>query len=553
MMKMKLYLSLMIICGLLVACVPATTTEAPPAAESEAPAADAAPSEPTEGGTLNYAFAQQIRDFNPLTATGGVQAEMIRLIFNSLIQYDVDLTEKIPALAESYEVSDDNLTIVFHLRDGVTWHDGEPFTAEDVEYTYTMALNPATGSIYTERLRSIEGAEAYSNGEADTVTGIEVIDDLTIAFTLSQPDAVFIEIAAVLSILPEHVLGDVAPESIREQPFMVSTPMGTGPFILENYTESQFIEFVRNDNYFRGAPRIERINWLIVDSDVTPAGLERGEIDITSHVPAADLERFIDNPDYKIYWQTSTVFCNITVNVEREYLTPEVRQAMLYAIDRETLVNEFHFGGQASIVWTHHLGHNWLLPNDELNEYPYDPDQARALLDAAGWDPAQVVDFTFGGGEPADEVLFMAQNLEDVGIDVELRSRGDGAAATQSFYEDIDHDIAWGCNEMGFDPHWTANYYLCDAIWANGGYNAQNYCNPELDALYEQARFTLDQEERKAIYQEAQKILNEDLSKIVIRLVIRPWVMRARVQDATPQYHGSAPNNNNIENWWLSE
>jgi ABC-type transport system substrate-binding protein len=164
-----------------------------------------------------------------------------------------------------------------------------------------------------------------------------------------------------------------------------------------------------------------------------------------------------------------------------------------------------------------------------------------------------VVDFTFAGGEPADEILFMAQNLEDVGIDVELRSRGDGAAATKSYYEDIDHDIAWGCNEMGFDPHWTANYYLCDAIWANGGYNAQNYCNPELDALYEEARFILDQEGRKEIYQEIQKILNEDMSKIVVRLVIRPWVMRARVQDATPQYHGSAPNNNAIEEWWLSE
>ncbi len=553
-MKMKLLLSCMIICGLLVACAaPATTTEAPAGAASEAPAAEAAPGEPTSGGTLNYAFAQQIRDFNPLTATGGVQAEMIRLIFSSLIQYDVDLTEKIPALAESYEVSDDNLTIVFHLRDGVTWHDGEAFTAEDVAFTYTLALNPATGSIYTERLRSIDGAEAYSNGETDTVAGIEVVDDLTIAFTLSQPDAVFIEIAAVLSILPQHVLGDVAPESLREQEFMVSTPMGTGPYILENYTESQFIEFTRNENYFRGAPRIEKINWLIVDADVTPAGLERGEIDITSHVPAADLERFIDNPDYTVYWQTSTVFCNITVNTARDYLTPEVRQAMLYAIDRETLVNEFHFGGQASTIWTHHLGHNWLLPNEALNEYSYDPDQARELLDAAGWDPEQVVDFTFGGGEPADEVLFIAQNLEDVGIKVELRSRGDGAASTKSFYEDIDHDIAWGCNEMGFDPHWTANYYLCDALWANGGYNAQNYCNPELDALYEQARFTLDQEERKAIYQKAQQILNEDLSKIVVRLVIRPWVMRARVQEATPQYHGSAPNNNAIEKWWLSE
>jgi peptide/nickel transport system substrate-binding protein len=543
----------MIICGLLIACTaPATTTQAPSDAEAEAPAAEAG-GEPAGGGTLNYAFSQEIRDFNALTATQGVQAEMIRLIFSSLIQYDVALADKIPALAESFEVTDDNLTVIFHLRDGVTWHDGEPFTAEDVEFTYTLALNPATGSIYTERLRSIEGAESFSNGESDSVSGIEVVDDLTISFTLSQPDAVFVEIAAVLSILPQHILGDVAPENLREHEFMVSRPVGTGPFILENYTESQFVEFVRNENYFRGAPRIERINWLIVDSEVTPAGLERGEIDITSHVPAADLERFIDNPDFKIYWQTSTVFCNITVNTAREYLTPEVRQAMLYAIDRETLVNEFHFGGQASIVWTHHLGHNWLLPNEELNEYAYNPDMARELLESAGWDPEQVVDFTFAGGEPADEVLFMAQNLEDVGIDVELRSRGDGAAASQAFYEAIDHDIAWGCNEMGFDPHWTANYYLCDAIWANGGYNAQNYCNPEVDALYEQARFTLDQEERKEIYQQIQKILNEDLSKIVVRLVIRPWVMRARVQDATPEYHGSAPNNNAIEKWWLSE
>jgi len=354
--------------------------------------------------------------------------------------YDVGLTQKIPMLAESYEMSSDEApTITFRLREGVTWHNGEPFTADDVAYTYTMATNPETGSVFTNFLGSIEGVEAYVDGQAESISGIRVIDDYTVEFKLTQPDAVFLDVAVtMLCILPKHILGDVAPGEMREHELVVSKPIGTGPFKLVNLVEDQYIQFERHDSYFLGRPHIEKINWKIIDRTVAAVGLEKEEIDITPHVPTADMERFIDNPDYKIFWQDSTVFCSLNVNLARDYLVPEVRQAIAYAIDRETLTQEFYFGGKSRKPWVYPYGYSWLLPNPNLNLYPYDPEMAKQLLAEGNWDPDRKLDFIFGGGEPSEDVIFMSQNLEAIGIKVALRSMGSGAAAVKVFYEDRD-------------------------------------------------------------------------------------------------------------------
>jgi peptide/nickel transport system substrate-binding protein len=228
-------------------------------------------------------------------------------------------------------------------------------------------------------------------------------------------------------------------------------------------------------------------------------------------------------------------------------------QGIAHAIDRETLVKEFL--GQTAEVWDTPLGHDWLLPNPDLKPYNYDPELAKQLLQEGGWDFAnQKVVLRFSGADPTDTIVFLADNLQKVGVNVELSSAGTGAAANEIYYVTMDWDLYWGCNSWGFDPDSTAIYYRSDSTYADGkGWNTGGWSDKRLDELYDLGRSTLDQEQRKKYYQEAQMIFHDRLPKIVIYRAIRPWVIRNTVHDATPQYYGELPNYNAIETWWMGQ
>ncbi|MBX3010977.1 MAG: ABC transporter substrate-binding protein [Caldilineaceae bacterium] len=567
--KVWLFLTvLLIISTVTAACTapaePASPAESLPAATAtpvvEQVVTPAAAGEIQDGGTLNYAYPQKFSpygSFNPLNAPAGVQAELFRMIYNRLVSWNVGASEVIPELAESWEFSEDQTKLIYKLRQDVTWHDGTPFTAADVEFTYKLALWPNMPSTAAEQLMSIVGAREFRDGASTEIPGITVVDDYTIEFTSTEPDAAVYLNSAIISILPKHLLESGPlddPEAFGQLDFFLKQPIGTGPFKVDNYVEDQYVEFVRNESYFRGSPHIEKINWLILSgSDVIPAGLEDGSIDITANTPAADLERFIDNPDFSIYWQPTAVYCSIAVNFNRPFLTPQVLQGIAHAIDRETLVQEFL--GQTAQVWDTPLGHAWLLPNPDLKPYNYDPVLAKQLLEEGGWDFAnQKLQLKFAGADPANVVVFIADNLQKAGINVEMVSAGTGAAANEIYYVTMDWDLYWGCNSWGFDPDSTAIYYRSDSTYADGkGWNTGGWSDVRLDELYDLGRTTLDQATRKAYYQEAQLIFNERLPKIVIYRSIRPWVIRNTIHDATPQYHGELPNYNAIETWWMDQ
>ncbi len=565
--KMWLGVTVLLILSLVVSACAAPVTEetasapagtATPVVEQEVTRAEAG--EIQDGGTLKYAYPQKFSpygSFNPLNAPAGVQAELFRMIYNRLVSWNVGASEVIPELAESWSFSEDQTKLTYKLRQDVTWHDGTPFTAADVEFTYKLVLWPNIPSTGAEQLMSIVGAREFRDGTSTEIEGIKVLDDFTIEFTSAKPDAAVYLNSAIISILPKHLLEQGPlddPDAFGQMDFFLKTPVGTGPFKVANYVEDQYIEFERNEAYFRGAPHIEKINWLILSSsDVIPAGLEDGSIDITANTPVADLERFVDNPDFTIYWQPTAVYCSLAVNFNRSYLTPKVLEGIAHAIDRETLVQEFL--GETAQVWDTPLGHSWLLPNPAIKSYNYDPELAKQLLEEGGWDFAnQKLEINFGSADPSNVVVFLADNLQKVGINVEMKSMGTGAAANEAYYVTMNWDLYSGCNSWGFDPDSTAIYYRSDATYADGkGWNTGGWSDTRLDELYALGRTTLDQETRKEYYQEAQAIFNQRLPKIVLYRSVRPWVIRNTVQDATPQYHGELPNYNAIETWWMEQ
>lgn len=559
---------LFIVLGLLVslilsACVPqaGAPTADQPAAQDAAPADTAAPASDsagaTGGGILNFAYSQKPRNLNPLDSVQGVQSQLFRMIYNRLLQYDFGFFggPPQPSLAERYEVSEDGLTFTFHLRQDVVWQDGEPFTAEDVAFTYTAAVHPDNPTFWGPSLSTLKGLAAFQDGSADSIAGLNVVDEYTIEITLESPSMSFLDTLAFVGILPQHILGDVPPAELKDNVFFSKSPIGTGPFKVTEVAEDQYIRLARHENYFLGAPKLAGINFFFPDNTTVAAGFETGEIDLSSSVPVADLERFLDNPDYNVVFQPSSVFCNVTANVER--IPKAVRHAIQFALDRETITSELFLDQRLSTPFYHHLGQEFLQPNPHEKAISYDPDQARALvqqaIDAGEWEADHVLDYIFNGEEPSEEILFIQKFLQDVGLNSALRGVGDRAAFNQTYLEEHDFDIVSGCNAYGPEPDSINIYYKCGYGAAEGGYNASLFCNERADELLEAGRAATNFDERVKIYQELQGILDEEAAIIPIRLSVTSWVMTSRLQDATPQYYGHLTNYDGIEKWWLEE
>ena len=230
------------------------------------------------------------RTFNPFSNLPLPSWFPVWFVFDQLVHLDAD-AQVVPQLAERWDVSDDGRRYVFHLRDGVTWHDGEPFTAADVAFTYTMPLDPRAGSRYQSLALPVRGAEEYARGEAASVAGLDAIDDRTIAFELAQPHFGFLATMG-FPIVSQHVLGDIAEDDeVDATEFALTSLIGTGPFRLVAHVPEGDAELVANPSYWGGSPLID---WLILrrlDDEEALLAFERGEIDImfigsTHFVPA---------------------------------------------------------------------------------------------------------------------------------------------------------------------------------------------------------------------------------------------------------------------------
>lgn len=545
---------------LLGACGTPASAPAAETGDESAPAAaeeSSASSEAAEGGVLNFAYSQNPRNLNPLDSVQGVQSQLFRMIYNRLLQYEIGFfgSPPQPSLAESYEVSEDGLTFTFNLRQDVVWHDGEPFTAEDVAFTYTAAVHPDNPTFWGPSLSTLKGLTAFQDGSAESIEGLNVVDEHTIQITLEAPSMSFLDTLAFVGILPEHILADVPAAELKENEFFISSPIGTGPFKVVEVAEDQYIRLERHEDYFLGTPKLAGINFFFPDNTTVAAGFETGEIDLSSSLPTEDIERFLDNPDYNVVFQPSSVFCNVTANVER--IPKTVRHAIQFAIDRETITDVLFLNSQLSKPFYHHLGQDFLQPNPYEKEITYDPEQAQALvqeaIDAGEWDADYVLDYIFSGEEPSEEILFIQQFLSDIGLNSELRGVGDRAAFNQTYLEEHDFDIVSGCNAYGPEPDSVNIYYKCGYGAEEGGYNASLFCNERADELLEAGRAETEIEARIPIYQELQGILDEEAAIIPIRLGVTSWVMTSRLKDATPQYYGHLTNYDAIETWYLEE
>ncbi|MGH2547844.1 MAG: ABC transporter substrate-binding protein, partial [Thermomicrobiales bacterium] len=230
----------------------------------------------------------------PLHTSTGTQTQIFDLIYSRLLKVKDDLSFQ-PDAAESYEVSADATTFTFKIRAGMTWHDGTPFTANDIIFTYKLALTKATGAGAAGKLKQIKGATAFFDGTATEIEGLELVDDSTIRITLEKPNVAWLTGTAgtnsMIWILPEHIYTDADPAAIDQFSASQAPTVGSGAYQFVEYVPDQYVSFKANPSFYLGAPKIEQVFIRLAEPATQLAQLESGELHMMSRMVAKEAKR----------------------------------------------------------------------------------------------------------------------------------------------------------------------------------------------------------------------------------------------------------------------
>lgn len=509
---------------------------------------------PARGGTANIGLWSMTAQFLPHYAVSNYEKYIGNVVFHSLYTYNEDL-ELIPQLASSVDLDDSGTTYTISLRDDVLWHDGEPFTAADVAFTYLLMLDPGYNGTRTSNLVSIEGAAEYRAGEADTVPGIEIIDDHTLRITTSYPDAVFMEaVLKELWILPEHVLADVPAAEVGQHALAGNPTVGTGPFQFKRYAEGQYIEFTSFDDYFRGEPCLDSLIVKVVSPSIALAQLQSGELDITAGVGIGSLEprdvarvSEIRHVEPVIY--TTTSIQSMGINLRKPYLQDaRVRQAFAHAIDRQAIVDYLLMGYGEPAYGPLNSGDFYF--SEEMTRFEYDPERARELLEEAGWDFSRELLLMYPTGNKVRELSapVIQANLQAVGLRVDL-SLVDFAAQTAAQREGTPDLWLTGSYLPLFDPQTILYGYHSNQV-PPAGYNMSWFQHERMDEILDTAARTVDQEARRELYAELQEILAQEQPEVQLYFPQSIDAVSDRLGNAHPGPWDAAWN---LHAWYIAD
>lgn len=510
----------------LAACATAPVDSGTAAPSDAAPAA--APADAGDEKVMTGAWVgpccNPIEYLNPMSAGGGYH--WLNKIFGHLVTYNIEYSEILPDLAESWSVSDDSLTWTFNLREGVTWHDGTPFTAEDVVFSLEICVNPATTCWQAGPLSVLAGAQEYIDGTADSISGLVAVDDLTLTITTDGPTAPLLDILAETWILQKASLGEVPVDQVDNSDYWSTQSIGTGPFKFSQYVEGQYIETVRFDDYWRGAPKLDKlIRREFKDPATALLAFDAGEIDHT-YLTADEIARETENANAVIHPGPSGVDNAITLNPAKNPLfgEPLFRQALLYAIDRASIIESIYGGAAEAVPCLY--GNPKYYP-DDIEQYDYNPDKARELLAEVGAElPMSIVMDTYYNDQlSADVMAVMQQNLADVGINIELMPL-DGASWTSRYYDAKESEMSFLGGANGADPNRAYQYF-----YSTSPGNSYQYVNTDLDELLDAGRNEMDPDARTVIYQEACRVLGQDQPWIFLWQTTRYGIVSTRIDN----------------------
>ncbi|GGB54041.1 ABC transporter substrate-binding protein [Virgibacillus dakarensis] len=495
--------------------------------------------EKTDGEkTLIFGRGADSIQLDPSKITDGESIYVTNQIYDTLVRYKEENTEVRPALATEWNVSDDGLTWTFQLRDDVKFHDGNDFSAEDVVYNFERWATSAEFIYY-----------GYMFGASEDDLGgiiekVEATGDYEVTITLSEPNAPFLQ---TLAMPPFGIASPEAVEKYGEDYF--KNPVGTGPFVFDEWVPDDSITVTKNDDYFGEVANVEKVIFrTIPDNGARFMELQSGSIDMMTGLNPQDIQTAEDDENLQIIRRPSMNVSYLAMNTEKEGPMSEklVRQAINLAIDKEKLITLYEGIGKPA--------KNPLPPslwgyNDDIEDYGYDVEEAKKLLAEAGYaDGFDTNLYIFSNPRdymPQPKVTAQAiqEMLKEVNINVEIVENDwdTHLAAT----ENGEHDMAFlGWTGDNGDPD-NFLYVLLDKDNAKMGSagNIAFYKSDELHDLLKQAQTEMDQEKRTELYLQAQELIHEDAPWFPIAHTTPPIAASKKVVDYVPHATGSEPFN----------
>lgn len=498
---------------------------------------------------INVGVTNTIGSLNPLLLNGGeINKYATGLMFLPLMELDADLNFE-GMLADSI-TTEDNKNFIVHIDDAATWSDGTPVTADDVVYTALRLASPVIGN--TAMMYYVfegVGDDGFVEEGAESIDGIQKVDDKTVQFTTKEemPITTFENsYARYLLTLPKHVIEQYSEEELSTADWFNHPDVVSGPFIVTDFDVDHYISYEANKDYWKGAPKIDKLNIKIVDGSQLYAGLQSGEIDITqqtmSDIPQEDYESVeaLDNVDV-VYGSPVT---NQSVFIQTKNVPDvKVRQAMLYAIDRQQILEEL-LNGHGEIV-DGFLSSASPFYDDSLTPVSYDPEKAKTLLEEAGWDGSQTIRFYVNSGDSTfvNAASIIAAEWAAVGIKAEIQTVDFATLMSVAGTEDYDV-LAVQYTYAPVDPY-------PDVAWLLGGEGSwTGYSNDTLNEALTKSQLTSDPEETKELFSVVDKKVQEDVPMFSAYVISAQGAVSKRITGAAPSVYGFF---NDVQNWDVVE
>lgn len=498
----------------------------------------------TPGGAYINAEITDIQTIHPLLAEDGPSIGAVGRIYDSLTGSDVRTGGPAPTgLADYWEIGADGVTYTFHLNQNAKWHDGTDVTSDDVQFSFDALANPEVGSAYTQSF-------------LDTVASWRVIDEHTFEVVAREPRYTFLY-DLVTWIIPKHIWEPVPVSDWRtdggatgQDPTRV---VGSGAFKFQEWAQGSSISFVRNDDYYDRLPYLESIVTRIwPDQTAVVNALLNGEIDSAS-VPPPDAGSVEATEGLEITVYPTRGFTFYATNLDPEkselFLDPRVRQALMFGLDRQSIVDNIRLGYGEVAQGTQPVISYAYAPDRIETQYTYDPERARELLAEAGWADSDgdgiveqegrplAFEAIYPSGIPEHEqtLAYMQDAWREIGVDMTPRATEFASLV----------DIITG--ERNFDMayllfNWDATFiqdamFGCDQV-PPGGFNFVSYCNEGLDELFAESKRTFDEAARREMLIEASNIVNEELPVAVLHFGEAIAGYREELQNFEPSSWG---------------
>lgn len=511
---------------------------------------DAAPTEAAEGEKIiNVGVTSSLGGINPFVIDQTeINKYAVDLMFLPLVELDKDSNFQY-MLADSV-TTEDNINFVVHIDDAATWSDGQPVTAYDLEYTVLRLASPVVNNT-TLMLYAFEGTtdEGFVEEGATSMAGLTVLDDKTLQFTSKYPMSLITfnnTYGRYLRALPKHVIEQFSEEELLTADWFNHPDVIDGPFLLTDYDADHYISYVANENYFKGAPKLDKLNIKIVDGSQVYAGLQSGEIDITqltmTSIPETDYESIEKLENVKAVY--GSPITNQSAFIQTANIPDaRVRQALVYAIDRQQLVDQLLKGNGEVIDGFVSSASPYY--DSSIEPLPYDPEKAKALLEEAGWDGSQTLRFYVWSGDTTfvNGAQILAAQWAAVGINVEITTLD--LASLMSVAGSTDYDImAVQYTYAPVDPY-------PDVAWLLSGEGSwTGYAADEINAALEDTQATTDVEQLKADYAVVDKKVQEDVPMFSVYVISQMGAVNNRVVGAEPTAYGFF---NDVQNWDVTE